>query len=160
MSARAGVRVRMAALILGSVLVGTTGCGMEVGAGYPETRYEGYPPDAYIAPTEPYYYEGRASYWYGGHWYYRDGGRWGSCAHVPRGLYDRRMQGPQRRRSYEPPSGGQSMGRGGARGGAGIADLGFPEQRLMRCTIARARGSKGAYHEPTSAKDRHAGNQS
>jgi hypothetical protein len=92
--------------------VASSGCGMEVGADYPDGAYGDYPPDAYIATTEPFYYDGYASYWYGGRWYYRGGGgRWNHYDREPAALAQRRMQGAAvRRRNYEP-SGGRPAGR-------------------------------------------------
>jgi hypothetical protein len=106
---------------LGASVVATAGCGgLEMDAGYPGgdgSGYGDYPSDAYIATTEPVYYDGYPSYWYGGRWYYRNGGGWNHYDREPAGLYQRRMQGAQRRRTYESsgghPSGGSSRGRGG-----------------------------------------------
>jgi hypothetical protein len=113
--------LRTAALAV-CLSLGAVGCGVEVGAGYPDNDYGGYPPDAYIATTEPVYYGGFATYWYGGRWNYRDGsGRWNHYDREPAPLSQRRMQGAPVRRTYEPSrarpasqgrgSGGRSPGR-------------------------------------------------
>jgi hypothetical protein len=68
---------------------------------YPVGAYDDYPPDAYIATVDPYYFDGHASYWYGNRWYYRDGGHWAHYDHEPSVLYQRRIQAPPARRSYE-----------------------------------------------------------
>lgn len=105
-------RIACVFLLGAAVATTTTGCGLQVGAGY---GYDSdYPPDAYIATTEPFYFEGRPTYWYGGHWYYRDGGRWAHYDREPAGLYQRRMQGAPVRRNYE----------GGWRGGPATAAAG------------------------------------
>jgi hypothetical protein len=105
------------AFILGATLVAAAACVARVGPAYSVGYYD-YPPDAYIATTEPVYFEGHATYWYGGRWYYRDGGRWGRYDREPPVLYQRRVQAPPMRRTYEPSRGRpapQSMGypRGG-----------------------------------------------
>jgi hypothetical protein len=90
---------------MGATLAVTAGCGLEVGATYPGIGYDDYPPDGYIATTEPVYFEGRATYWYGDRWYYRDGARWNHYDREPPGLYQRRMQAPPMRHTYEPSRG-------------------------------------------------------
>jgi hypothetical protein len=104
-------------LVLGSSTVAIAGCGgVEMDADYPGGVgfVDGtYPSDAYIATTEPVYFNGYASYWYGGRWYYQNGGRWNHYDREPAGLYQRRMQGAQRRRNYESHPAGRSYGRGG-----------------------------------------------
>jgi hypothetical protein len=108
---------------LAATAVVTAGCGgleMEGGADYPvgdDGAYGDYPSDAYIATTEPVYFNGYASYWYGNRWYYQNGGRWNHYDREPAGLYQRRMQGAQRRRTYESHAAGHSTGRGGRRSG-------------------------------------------
>jgi hypothetical protein len=98
-----GMQRRLACAIgVCAILVASPGCGLEVGAVYPGFGYEDYPPDEYIATTEPVYFEGRPSYWYGDRWYYRQGGRWSHYDREPPGLYQRRMQGPPVRHTYEP----------------------------------------------------------
>jgi hypothetical protein len=96
------------------------GCGVEVGAAYPDSDPGGYPPDAYIATTEPVYYGGFATYWYGDRWYYRDsGGRWNHYDREPGPLAQRRAAGAPVRRTYElsrarpatRPSAARPMGR-------------------------------------------------
>jgi hypothetical protein len=109
-------------LVLGSSVV--AGCGgVEMEAGYPDGVGVGvdgdYPSDAYIATTEPFYFNGYASYWYGGRWYYQNGGRWNHYDREPAGLYQQRMQGAQRRRTYESHPAGRSYGRGGGRRSGG-----------------------------------------
>jgi len=92
--------------VIGSaVLAVSSGCGIEAGATYPGDGYEDYPPDWYIATTEPVYFEGRPAYWYHDHWNYRDGGRWRHFDREPPALYQRRMQGPPVRHTFEPPRG-------------------------------------------------------
>ena len=119
---RAGTILRLACAVgIGTMLVATAGCGLEVGATLPGMGYDDYPPDGYIATTEPVYFEGRPSYWYGNRWYYREGGRWNHYEREPHGLYQRRMQAPPVRRTYEPPRGrpgpGPAPGRFGGRPG-------------------------------------------
>ena len=92
-------------MAVSATLVASTGCGLEVGAVYPGIGYEDYPSDEYIATTEPVYFEGRPAYWYGNRWYYREGRRWNHYEAEPAGLYQRRMQGPPARRTYEPSRG-------------------------------------------------------
>jgi len=111
---------RLACLVgMGAALATTAGCGLEVGATYPGDGYDDYPPDGYIATTEPVYFEGRPAYWYGNRWYYREGGRWNHYNREPPALYQRRMQGPPVRRTYEPsrarPAAGHFGGRPGRR---------------------------------------------
>jgi hypothetical protein len=103
---RMGMFRRLACAVgMSTTLVATAGCGLEVGVVYPGMGYGDYPPDEYIATTEPMYFDGRATYWYGGRWYYRDGGRWNHYDREPRGLYQRRMEGPPVRRTYEARGG-------------------------------------------------------
>jgi hypothetical protein len=103
---RIGMLRRLACTVgISAALLGTAGCGLEVGAVYPGMGYSDYPSDAYIATTEPVYFDGRATYWYGGRWNYRDGGRWNHYDREPAGLYQRRMQGPPVRRTYEARGG-------------------------------------------------------
>jgi hypothetical protein len=108
------------AVVLGAILVATTACGVRVGPAYSVGYYDDYPPDTYIATTEPVYFEGRATYWYGNRWYYRDGSRWGRYDREPPVLYQRRMQAPPVRRTYEPsrgrPERHEEHSRGGPRG--------------------------------------------
>jgi hypothetical protein len=101
MSIGIGVRRWACLLAAAATLVIGAGCGVEFasGPGYDDA----YPPDVYIATTEPFYFEGRPTYWYGGRWYYRDGSHWRHFDREPPALYQRRMQGPPVRRSYEPP---------------------------------------------------------
>ncbi|HVR60272.1 MAG TPA: hypothetical protein VMU50_00160 [Polyangia bacterium] len=87
-------------VLLAAAVGGGPGCAVGYPAGYGGDYYD-YPPDAYIATTEPIYFEGRATYFYGGRWYYRDGGRWSHYDREPPGLYQRRMQAPPVRRSFE-----------------------------------------------------------
>lgn len=87
-------------VILAATAGGAAGCTVGYGAGYSGDYYD-YPPDAYIATTEPVYFEGRATYYYGGRWYYRQGPRWYHYDREPPALYQRRMQGPPVRRSFE-----------------------------------------------------------
>ena len=113
-----------------AALVATIGgCGVEVGADYPEPGYGECLSDAYVATSEPVYYEVRASYWCGGVWYYRDGLAWGHYNGEPPFLYQARMRGMPGRHVYEPgwgrgggrPRGGRGGGGrgGGGRGGGG-----------------------------------------
>ena len=103
---RIGMLRRLACRVgMSAALLGTAGCGLEVGAVYPEMGYSDYPSDAYVATTEPVYFDGRATYWYGGRWNYRDGGRWNHYDREPAGLHQRRMQGPPVRRTYEARGG-------------------------------------------------------
>jgi hypothetical protein len=113
------LRMTASVTLLGSTLAGAAGCGVEVGPEYPGGDYGYYPSDGFIATTEPFYYEGRANYWYGGRWYYRNGGGWGHYGGEPGALYQRRMQSPQRRRTYEQYGGhaGRSGSPGGRSGG-------------------------------------------
>ena len=107
------VRSVACAFALGVTVLGTAGCGMEVGADYPAGYYGDYPPDAYIAETEPFYYGGYPTYWYGGRWYYQNGGRWNHYEREPPALYQHRMQAAPARRNYEAPRGrpgGRSVG--------------------------------------------------
>jgi hypothetical protein len=108
------------ALALGVTAAAIAGCRLEVGAEGP-AGYEGdYPSDGYIATTDPMYFEGHATYWYGDRWYYRDGGAWRHYDREPPALYERRIQAPPRRRTYEPSWGrpaGHSTGHPGPAGG-------------------------------------------
>jgi hypothetical protein len=78
-----------------------------------------YPPPEYIATVEPVYYENHATYWYGNHWYYRDYAGWHHYGSEPAFLYDRRLNSPPARWSYEPWGGGRWGGHGGDWGGHG-----------------------------------------
>jgi hypothetical protein len=102
---------------IGATFVASAGCGLEVGATYPGIGYDDYPPDGYIATTEPVYFDGRPTYWYGGRWNYREGGRWSHYDREPPGLYQRRMQGPPVRRTYEPSRGRPAAAHFGGRPG-------------------------------------------
>jgi hypothetical protein len=96
------------------MVAASTACTWGVGVGYPAAPgayYDDYPPDAYIATTEPVYFEGHAAYWYGNRWYYRDGARWSHYDREPPVLYQRRMQAPPVRRTYEQPWRGRPPGR-------------------------------------------------
>lgn len=95
---------------LSATLAATPGC-------VPIIGYGDYPPDGYIATTEPVYFEGRPAYWYGNQWYYREGGRWNHYDREPAALYQRRMQGPPVRHTYEPPRGRPAVGHSGGRPG-------------------------------------------
>jgi hypothetical protein len=133
MNARA--RVRRALLSVGAVLglgalaalsagctVGVVGDANYPPGEYPVGAYDDYPPDAYIATADPFYFDGHASYWYGNRWYYRDGGHWAHYDHEPPALYQRRIQAPPARRSYESYRGHAarpSPSRGGGHGGHG-----------------------------------------
>lgn len=86
--------------VLAVTLAGGAGCTLGYSGSYAGDYYD-YPPDAYIATTEPIYFDGRATYFYGGHWYYRQSGRWFHYDREPPALYQRRMQGPPVRRSFE-----------------------------------------------------------
>jgi hypothetical protein len=102
-------------MAVAGAIAATTGCGVEVGPGYPTGYYDdGYPSDAYIATTEPVYFEGRPTYWYGGRWNYRDGGRWNHYDREPVALGQRRVQSAPRQRMYEQrPAAHSVRGSGG-----------------------------------------------
>jgi hypothetical protein len=72
------IRRLAGAIIVSGTLIAGSGCGVEVGAGYPGAYYGDSPPDGYIATAEPVYYNGIANYWYGDRWYYRNGRSWAS----------------------------------------------------------------------------------
>lgn len=106
------LREKACAVTLGAMVAASTACTWGVGvAASPGPYYDDYPPDAYIATTEPVYFEGHAAYWYGNRWYYRDGGHWGHYDREPPVLYQRRMQAPPVRRTYEQPWRGGPPGR-------------------------------------------------